>query len=573
MHVPRRLTSFIGPRSIARLAGALAILSAALTPSFTENAIANGETRTLYLYHAHTKEQIAATYLMNGRYDSAVLEQLNWFLRDWRRDEPAKMDPRLFDVVWEAYREAGASEPVHVVSAYRSPETNAMLRRRSRAVARYSQHMLGKAMDTTMPGMSMSQIREIGMRMQRGGVGYYPNAGTPFVHLDVGSVRSWPRMSYDQLARLFPDGKTVHLPTNNQPLARYEEAKAEIEARGGSYAPVERKSKSFLAFLFGGGDDDEDAGMAAPPPTARKQWASLAPRQSARAVVDAEEEGAAEPAPVEKHGRRGRPEKLVVAERNLPRGETQLRQGPAEAPPAAAVREKAPAPVAVAALEPVAFGASEETVIAPLPPRRPSHLGLADLPLPPSRPFGLVAQSDSFAVTPLRPGAGLAIASLIDASGSTPLPPAEARPPKPEPLLAYAPAIVRAPPAADPAPLREAVVEATTGLRLTTLSKPSALPSATPSSSATAPTPAPPAQRITLVPARLDRSNFQALTSARPTALASSASSLGSMIGAPRSAARAETSLFAASSTSGQAGVFAAKADLLPTDRFVARQW
>ncbi len=208
-----------------------------LTPSLTETAVANGDTRTIYLHHAHTNESIAATYLVGGQYDSNVLRQLNWFLRDWRRDEPTNMDPRLFDVVWEAYRSAGAgNEVINVVSAYRSPETNAMLRSRSRAVAKYSQHMLGKAMDTTMPGMPMSRIREVGMRMQRGGVGYYPTAGTPFVHLDVGNVRSWPRMSYDQLVRLFPDGKTVHLPTNGQPLARYEEARAEIEARGdGAY--------------------------------------------------------------------------------------------------------------------------------------------------------------------------------------------------------------------------------------------------------------------------------------------------------------------------------------------------
>ena len=160
-----------------------------------------------------------------------------------------------------------------------------MLRARSRAVAKYSQHMLGKAMDTTMPGMPMSQIREIGMRMQRGGVGYYPTAGTPFVHLDVGNVRHWPRMSYDDLARLFPDGKTVHLPTNNQPLARYEEARAEIEARGdGAYVVAPRRTfGGFFAMLFGGGGsggEEDDSEVTAPAPSGRKQWASLAPRSA-----------------------------------------------------------------------------------------------------------------------------------------------------------------------------------------------------------------------------------------------------------------------------------------------------
>ena len=170
--------------------GTLALLATTLPPSFTETAVANGDTRTINLFHSHTQESISATYLVNGRYDPAVLKQLNWFLRDWRRDEPPEMDPRLFDVVWEAYRSAGAGdEVIRVVSAYRSPETNAMLRARSRAVAKYSQHMLGKAMDTTLPGMSMSRIREVGMRMQRGGVGYYPDAD--FVHIDVGRVRRW----------------------------------------------------------------------------------------------------------------------------------------------------------------------------------------------------------------------------------------------------------------------------------------------------------------------------------------------------------------------------------------------
>ncbi|WP_155756361.1 DUF882 domain-containing protein, partial [Streptobacillus moniliformis] len=103
-----------------------------------------------------------------------------------------------------AYRSVGSQEPINVVSAYRSPGTNAMLRRRSRAVAEFSQHMLGKAMDFYLPDVSIDQIRAIGMRMQRGGVGWYPHAGSPFIHLDVGSVRSWPRMSHDQLARLFP---------------------------------------------------------------------------------------------------------------------------------------------------------------------------------------------------------------------------------------------------------------------------------------------------------------------------------------------------------------------------------
>ena len=308
--------------------GTFVVLATTLAPSFTETAIANGDTRTINLFHAHTQEQISATYLVNGRYDPAVLKQLNWFLRDWRRDEPTEMDPRLFDVVWEAYRTAGAGdEVIRVVSAYRSPETNAMLRARSRAVAKYSQHMLGKAMDTTLPGMSMSRIREVGMRMQRGGVGYYPTAGTPFVHLDVGNVRHWPRMSYDQLARLFPDGKTVHIPSNGQPMERYEEAKAEIEARNNGAIVIEpRRSwgSALFAAIFGGGEDEgEDVAPAAAPE--RKQWSKLAAREPKAELRTASAEVE------DDSGSRGLPPQLAQAAANTPRGETALSAPPSEA--------------------------------------------------------------------------------------------------------------------------------------------------------------------------------------------------------------------------------------------------
>ena len=104
-----------------------------------------------------------------------------------------------------------------------------MLRRRSSGVARFSQHMLGHAMDFYIPDVPLEQIRAAGLRLQRGGVGFYPTSGSPFVHLDTGSVRHWPRMTHDQLARVFPDGRTVHLPSNGGPMKGYELARADIE--------------------------------------------------------------------------------------------------------------------------------------------------------------------------------------------------------------------------------------------------------------------------------------------------------------------------------------------------------
>ena len=248
----------------------MALLSSILVPSSTETAVANGDTRTLNLYHSHTGESIQATFRVNGAYDPAVLERLNYFLRDWRNNDVTRMDPRLFDVIWEAYRTAGATQPIVIVSAYRSPATNAMLRARSHAVAEHSQHILGKAMDTTMPGMPMERIREIGMRLQRGGVGWYPSSN--FVHLDVGSVRAWPRMTYDQLVRLFPDGKTVHLAADGRTLPRYEEARAEIASRGGIMSDVPQTVASaggLFGWLFG--NHEEERGEEKEAEAARSQ--------------------------------------------------------------------------------------------------------------------------------------------------------------------------------------------------------------------------------------------------------------------------------------------------------------
>src|SRR5258708_19355417 len=89
-------------------------------------------------------------------------------------------------------------------------------------------------MDFFIPGALLEELREAGLRLQRGGVGYYPSSGSPFVHVDVGSVRHWPRMSHDQLARVFPNGRTVHIPSDGHPLSGYALALADIEKRGSS---------------------------------------------------------------------------------------------------------------------------------------------------------------------------------------------------------------------------------------------------------------------------------------------------------------------------------------------------
>jgi uncharacterized protein YcbK (DUF882 family) len=187
---------------------ALALLSAS---NALQNAVANGDTRSLTLRHSHRDDEITITFKRDGKYDENGLKQLNHFLRDWRNDKETNMDPHLFDVVWEVYREVGGKEPVHIVSAYRSPETNAMLRRHSTGVAQFSQHMLGRAMDFWIPGVPLEELRHAGLRLQRGGVGFYPSSGSPFVHLDTGSVRHWPRMAPDMLARVMSTAKATRL--------------------------------------------------------------------------------------------------------------------------------------------------------------------------------------------------------------------------------------------------------------------------------------------------------------------------------------------------------------------------
>jgi uncharacterized protein YcbK (DUF882 family) len=197
-----------------------------------QNAVAEGDTRTLSFHHLHTGEDITVTFKRDGRYDDAALKKLDWFMRDWRKQESTRMDPHLFDLLWETYREVGGTQPIQVVCGYRSPATNAMLRARSSGVAQVSQHTAGHAMDFFIPGVPLAKIREVGLQLQRGGVGFYPTSGSPFVHMDTGTIRHWPRMTYAQLSKVFPNGRTVHMPSGGHPLPGYALALADVERRG-----------------------------------------------------------------------------------------------------------------------------------------------------------------------------------------------------------------------------------------------------------------------------------------------------------------------------------------------------
>lgn len=370
------------------MAGALSAALALLVSGTAglQDANANGDTRTLDLYHEHTRESASITFRRNGQYVTEGLRQLNWILRDWRIDEQIQMDPKLFDIVWQVYRESGATGPVHVNSAYRSPQTNAALRRRSRGVAQFSQHMRGKAMDIFFENASMARVREIGVRLQRGGVGFYPHSRHQFVHLDAGGVRSWPRLPDAQLARLFPDGRTVHIPRSGRPMAGYEVAKADILSRGGTVAGYSTYAeggprKSLWTALFGGGgeDEDEDAG-------------ALVGRGSTR-VASADSSGAAsgprgffsffgggnqasEPQTVASIGTSGAamtPEPPPVA------------AAPISVSPSISVPLPPRRPSSLAALVrenagPKGVSADPPNAVAPMPPGRPERLGEARTP-------------------------------------------------------------------------------------------------------------------------------------------------------------------------------------------------
>ena len=286
----------------AALLAALATLCGA---DLLQDAVANGDTRTLSLHHVHSGESATITFKRNGRYDPAALKQLNVLLQDWRRKEPTNMDPRLFDIVWEVYRETGATQPIQVIGGYRSPATNAMLRSRSRGVAQTSLHMQGRAMDFYIPGVPLAKIREAGLRLQRGGVGFYPTSGSPFVHLDTGGIRHWPRMSRPELARVFPDGRTVHVPADGKPMPGYAQALAAVEARGsepggagaafaglsGGNDPKRKgaPAKNIFAGLFGkDGDDEEEAAPAAASAPAEEAPAQVAAAPAAIAPAPAQ---------------------------------------------------------------------------------------------------------------------------------------------------------------------------------------------------------------------------------------------------------------------------------------------
>jgi uncharacterized protein YcbK (DUF882 family) len=181
MTKPQR-KNFLAPALFGALLVSIATLS--------QGTVATDE-RKLSFYHTHTGKQLEVVYWQDGGYREAALEDINRFLSDFRTGDSVEIDPQLLDVIYAVRASLGSDGSYQVISAYRSPKTNEMLRggSASSGVAKQSQHLLGKAIDVRLEGVSTAKLRDAAISLQRGGVGYYE--ASDFVHMDTGRVRRW----------------------------------------------------------------------------------------------------------------------------------------------------------------------------------------------------------------------------------------------------------------------------------------------------------------------------------------------------------------------------------------------
>jgi uncharacterized protein YcbK (DUF882 family) len=224
-------------------AAIVAALSVAAGWSLGTPTIAGGETRTISLYHIHTKESLTITYMVKGRYVPSAMKKINYLLRDWRRNEVVTIDPKTIDLVWEMHADLGSRAPINIVCGYRSPKTNAFLKRVGRNVAKKSQHMVGKAIDIYFPDVPTKKLRNSALVRKVGGVGYYRSSGGPtgFVHLDSGNVRHWgPAIGKTEMAQIFRDGrKTLGARLSRKDLTAVASSEADAAALEAAYEGVD----------------------------------------------------------------------------------------------------------------------------------------------------------------------------------------------------------------------------------------------------------------------------------------------------------------------------------------------
>jgi uncharacterized protein YcbK (DUF882 family) len=177
-------------RQILQL-GLVGMLAAAMPLCVSKNSFAKSNTESwrIRFRHSHTGESFSGVYRVGDTYLPEAFERINYVLRDFRTDEVFPMDPRAIDIISLIQSRTGATGPLEILSGYRSPRTNAMLRKASGGVAKNSLHMYGQALDIRMPGYNTSRLKKLAASLHAGGVGYYPRSN--FVHVDTGQVRSW----------------------------------------------------------------------------------------------------------------------------------------------------------------------------------------------------------------------------------------------------------------------------------------------------------------------------------------------------------------------------------------------
>jgi uncharacterized protein YcbK (DUF882 family) len=149
----------------------------------------NSATRTLKFYHTHTGKNLEINYFSDGKYSIQAMNELKIFLADWRDQQQQEIDPKLMDFLWRIQQVTDNQDTYEIISAYRSRQTNEMLRKKSSGVAKFSQHVMGRAIDVRLRGLETTVLRDTARRLQLGGVGYY--AKSDFVHIDTGRVRNW----------------------------------------------------------------------------------------------------------------------------------------------------------------------------------------------------------------------------------------------------------------------------------------------------------------------------------------------------------------------------------------------
>ena len=179
--------TFLG---IGAAAAALALAPARALASV--GTAAKAPERALSFFNTHTGERLKAAYCCGGVYQPDALEDINYILRDFRANEIKAIDTRVLDLLYELHGTLETDQPFHVISGYRSPATNSLLRKLGGAdpgVASRSLHMVGQAIDIRVPGVKLDRLRSAARSLKIGGVGYYPSSN--FVHVDVGRVRYW----------------------------------------------------------------------------------------------------------------------------------------------------------------------------------------------------------------------------------------------------------------------------------------------------------------------------------------------------------------------------------------------